>query len=242
VRLPGTYAPQDDTALLIATLIASGLARGRHVLDICTGTGAVAVAAAAAGARSVTAVDLSHRAVVSARMNSVLMRSCIDVRRGNLFAPIAGETFDLVLCNPPYVPAATDRLPRHLCSRSWDAGRDGRALVDRVCLGVADVLRPGGKILMTHTAVIDADRSCALLDQQGFDARILATRRVPFGPVMNARADLLAAQGMIRPGQRVEELVVLEATLTTTASLAPLDPVDRGNGVPSPAPADRVAG
>jgi release factor glutamine methyltransferase len=232
VRLPGTYAPQHDTSLLISALRASGLARGGRVLDLCTGTGAVAIAAAGMGADCVTAVDLSRRAVMSARANSLLQRAGMDIRRGDLFAAIAGETFDVVLCNPPYVPAATDRLPRHSPGRSWDAGRDGRALVDRVCQGVTQVLRPGGTLLLTHTAVIDASQTLELLSGQGFETRIAASRRVPFGPVMNARTDLLAAQGIIRPWDREEELVVIEARMTCrsmqpdlSATQAPAVPV-----------------
>jgi release factor glutamine methyltransferase len=220
VRLPGTYAPQHDTELLISTLRASGLAQGRRVLDICTGTGAVALAAAAAGASSVTAVDLSHRAVASARLNSRLGRADIMVRRGDLFAPVVGQRFDLVVCNPPYVPAATQRMPRHRRGRCWDAGCDGRALVDRVCLGVADVLAPGGSILITHTAVIDVQRTIHLLARQGLSAHVAATRLVPFGPVMSARTDLLLARGMIRPGARVEEVVVVQAITLTSAPAA----------------------
>lgn len=228
VRLPGIYPPQHDTALLISALRGSGLAPGRHVLDICTGTGAVAVAAAALGAASVTAVDLSRRAVISARANSLLQRVEVEVRRGDLFSPIAGEQYDLVLCNPPYVPAPTERLPRHTRGRSWDAGPDGRALVDRICREVFEVLRPGGVLLMSHTAVIDADLSLNLLSTQGFDAQVVLSRRVPFGPLMNERSDLLVAMGMIPLGERSEELVVIAATVSSTARTAALLPAEQG--------------
>ena len=221
MRLPGTYPPQHDTELLISALRASGLARGGRVLDVCTGTGAVAVAAAAAGASSVTAVDLSHRAVTSAWLNSRLGRAAIVVRRGDLFTPVVGQRFDLVVCNPPYVPAATPRRPRHRIGRCWDAGCDGRALVDRVCLGVPDVLAPGGSILMAHTAIIGVGRTLDLFARQGLAAQVVATRRVPFGPVMRARTELLLAEGMIRPGARAEEVVVVQAT-ALTASTMPL--------------------
>ena len=242
MRLPGTYAPQHDTDLLISALRASGLARGCRVLDICTGTGAVAIAAADMGAASVTAVDLSHRAVMSARVNSLLQRAGMDIRRGDLFAPIAGERFELVVCNPPYVPAARQRLPRHTRGRSWDAGRDGRALVDRVCEGVADVLLPGGTVLLTHSVVIDVGRTVELLSRQGFETRIVASRRVPFGPVMNSRSDLLAAQGLIRWGERDEEVVVVEARLMSTSMIANLYPTETVHGEPTVTPVVRIAG
>lgn len=130
LRLPGTYPAQDDTWLLASVLRRTGLARGRRVLDVCTGTGALAVVAADAGAASVDAVDLSWRSVLSARANSGLRRAGVAVHRGDLFEPAAGRLSDLVLANPPYVPASTDVLPRPTIDRCWDGGVDGRLLVE----------------------------------------------------------------------------------------------------------------
>lgn len=242
MRLPGIYPPQHDTDLLIRALQTSGLASARRVLDMCTGTGAVAVAAAALGASSVTAVDLSHRAVVNAWANSLLRRADVDVRRGDLFAPIAGETFDVLVCNPPYVPAPSERLPRHRRGRSWDGGRDGRTLVDRVCRGAAAVLRPGGTVLLTHTAVIDADRTLDLFSAEGFDTRVVATQQIPFGPVMRARTEVLAARGLIRLDERAEEIIVIAASLAEPAAVAPLDPAQAAPWPAAPAADARLAG
>jgi release factor glutamine methyltransferase len=183
--------------------------------------------------------------VASARLNSRLGRAGIVVRRGDLFAPVVGERFDLVVCNPPYVPAATQHLPRHRSARCWDAGCDGRALVDRVCLGVADVLAPGGSILVTHTAVIDVGRTLDLLARQGLAAQVVATRQVPFGPVMSARTDLLQARGMIRPGMRAEEVVVVRATALTaptrSSGLRWMSPLEDGETAAA-VDVDRLAG
>lgn len=143
LRIPGTYPPQGDTALLARAVRDSGLAAGQRVLDVCTGTGALAITAAATGAATVTAVDLSARSVLTARLNVALNLAHVRVRRGDLFAPVAGQRFDLVTANPPYVPARTPGLPRHGAARSWDAGPDGRALLDRIAAEVGDVLAPG---------------------------------------------------------------------------------------------------
>ena len=134
---PGVYRAETDTELLAGVMRRGGYARDRDVLDVGTGGGALAVAAAQAGARSVTAVDLSLRSVAATWVNSRLARARVRVRRGDLFAPVAGRRFGLVLSNPPYVPAATGALPRHRKARCWDAGPDGRALLDRICAGVA---------------------------------------------------------------------------------------------------------
>jgi release factor glutamine methyltransferase len=168
-------------------------------------------AAARAAATSVTAVDVSWRSVAATWVNARLHRTRVVVRRGDLFAPVAGRRFGLVVANPPYVPAATDRLPRHRMARCWDAGPHGRALLDRICAGVGHVLAPDGDVLLVHSGVCDTDLTLDALDRAGLVPQVLAKTSVPFGPVMRARAVLLESRGLIVPGQREEELVVVGA-------------------------------
>jgi release factor glutamine methyltransferase len=207
---PGVYRAEGDTELLADVVRRSGAAHDRDVLDIGTGSGALAVAAAQAGARSVTAVDLSLRAVVTTWVNSRLAGVRVQVRRGDLFAPVAGRRFGLVVSNPPYVPAASAALPRYRKARCWDAGPDGRALLDRICAGVPEVLEPDGTVLLVHSAVCDTGCTVAALERAGLAARELARITVPFGPVMHSRARMLEARGLVARGQRSEELVVVE--------------------------------
>src|SRR4051812_29856654 len=103
---PGVYAPQDDTDLLAGALSEEPLPPGADVLDVGTGTGTLALEAARRGPR-VPAVDLSWRAVWPARANAWLAGLPLHIRQGNLFAPVRGQSFDLILSNPPYVPAPT---------------------------------------------------------------------------------------------------------------------------------------
>ena len=111
LRLPGVYPPQHDTSLLADALLFERLTARSRVLDLCTGTGALAVAASAAGAGHVVAVDISRRACANARLNGILNGTSIDSRRGDLTEAVHGELFDLVISNPPYVPALADDLP-----------------------------------------------------------------------------------------------------------------------------------
>ena len=211
LRAPGVYRAQSDTELLTEVFVGGGMAAGRRVLDVGTGSGALALAAARAGASSVTAVDLSLRSVVATWINSRLRGLRVRVRRGDLFAPVAGERFDLVVANPPYVPSATARLPRHRAARCWDGGPDGRAVVDRICREAPWVLADGGELLMVQSAVCGTGATLAALHAAGFTADVLAHARVPFGPVMRARAALMRARGLIAPGEDAEELVVVGA-------------------------------
>jgi release factor glutamine methyltransferase len=207
---PGVYRAEGDTQLLADVMRRGAFAAGRDVLDVGTGSGALALAAARAGAASVTAVDLSVRSVATAWLNGRLGGARVAVRRGDLFAPVAGRRFGLVLSNPPYVPAATAALPRHRTARCWDAGPDGRALLDRICAGVPDVLTPDGTVLLVHSAVCNTEGTLDALTRVGLKARELARVTVPFGPVMWARAMMLESRGFVAPGQRSEELVVVE--------------------------------
>lgn len=211
LRPPGVYRADSDTWLLTDVMRQGGYAAGRRVLDIGTGAGALALAAARAGAATVTAVDLSRRSVIATWLNSRLHRAPVIVRRGDLFAPVAGQRFDLIMANPPYVPAATDVLPRYRISRCWDAGADGRAVLDRICTEGPALLAPDGMLLLVHSAVCDDDTTVRRLADTGLDAEVLARATVPFGPVMRARVAMLQARGLVEPGQRDEELVVIGA-------------------------------
>jgi release factor glutamine methyltransferase len=211
LRPPGVYRAESDTELLTDVMERGGYAVGRDVLDVGTGSGALAVAAGRAGARCVTAVDLSFRSVLATWLNSRLHGAPVRVHWGDMFAPVRGRRFGLVVANPPYVPAETAVLPRHRKSRCWDAGPDGRALLDRICAGVTDVLAPDGHLLLVHSAVSDPERTLAALERAGLGATVLTRATIPFGPVMRARAALMESRGLIAPGQRFEELVVVGA-------------------------------
>ncbi|CAM03443.1 release factor glutamine methyltransferase [Saccharopolyspora erythraea NRRL 2338] len=209
LRLPGVYRPQGDTYLLAEVLGESGLRRGSRVLDVGTGTGALAVAAVRAGAGSVVAVDVSVPAVVSASINTLLRGMPVRVAHGDALERFGDERFDAVVSNPPYVPSAAEEVPSRGASRAWEAGRGGRALLDRLCALAPDLLRPGGILLVVHSDLSGVDSTLRQLRHRGMHASVVAQRRQGFGPVLRARAPMLERRGLIEPGQRDEELVVV---------------------------------
>ncbi|MGW2840190.1 HemK2/MTQ2 family protein methyltransferase [Streptomyces sp. NPDC001493] len=210
LTLPGVYAPQHDTRLLMRVLEREALAPGARVLDLGTGSGALAIRAAQLGG-SVTAVDLSRRAVLTTRANARLHRHRIDVRRSDLTAAVRGRTYDLVLCNPPYVPSPTPEVPGRGRARAWDAGLDGRVVLDRVCDGAREALRPGGVLLMVHSALCDPDLTVERLERAGLPAEVRERARVPLGPVLRSRRSWLRDRGLLGRGTQSEELVVVRA-------------------------------
>ena len=202
VTLPGVFSPISDTWLLAGALDREPLPPGARVLDLCSGSGALAVRAALGGRRDVVAVDVSRRAVFTIRLNAALNGVRVDARRGDLFAAVAGERFDAIVSNPPYVPAATDALPSRGRARAWDAGRDGRALLDRICAGAAQHLNPGGVVLLVHSSLLGYEPTADALG--GLEVDIAASARGPLGPLMRARR----AEGLIPPVDYEDVLVV----------------------------------
>lgn len=207
--LPGVFAPRSDSWLLVRTLAAQALAAGASVLDVCTGSGALAVAAALQGAGDVTAVDISRRAVLTTRLNARRNRVWVHALRGDLFAPVAGRRFDAIVSNPPYVPSPDDDLPRHGATRAWEGGADGRALVDRICAQAPDHLQPGGVLLLVHSSVTGLDQTHRTLTAAGLQAHVAARHHGPIGPLLQQRAEMLTARGLLQGDQ--EELVVVRA-------------------------------
>ncbi|UYQ60337.1 HemK2/MTQ2 family protein methyltransferase [Streptomyces peucetius] len=210
VFAPGVYAPQSDTFLLADALEREPLGPGAEVLDVGTGTGVLALAAARRGAR-VTAVDRSWRAVAATRLNAARAGQRVRVLHGDLLAPAAGRRFDLIVCNPPYVPAPRAGVPRHGAAVAWDAGHDGRAVLDRICDGAAGLLHPSGALLLVHSALSGVRATLDRLRGAGLDAAVMERRVVPFGPVLRSRADWLERRGLVAPGEEKEELVVVRA-------------------------------
>lgn len=211
IALPGVYRPQADTALLAGALAREPLRSGAEVIEIGTGTGALALHAAARGAE-VTAVDVAWPAVLAARLNGWRWRLQLRVLHGDFAARTQGRRFDLVLANPPYVPCPDARVPTGGARRAWDAGRDGRAVIDRICTAAPALLRPGGVLLMVHSGMCGAWETLELLGQQGLSAEVTERAWVPWGPVLRSRRAWLREQGLTREdGDEREELVVVRA-------------------------------
>jgi len=202
----GVYAPQADTRLLRRALHREPITDRTHVLDLGTGSGALAVEAARLGGR-VTAVDISWRAVAAAWLNGVLNGQSLRVRHGDLASAVPGRRFHLVLANPPYVPAPGAAPPRGP-ARAWDAGPDGRLLIDRVCDSAPAVLHPTGALLLVHSHLCGVDATLARLTQAGLRAEVVDRTRLPFGPVLRSRLGWLRERGLVN-GDTTEELVVI---------------------------------
>jgi release factor glutamine methyltransferase len=144
--------------------------RDAVVLDMGTGSGVCAVFAARY-ARRVVAVDINPAATRCAAINALLndLEHKIDVRHGDLFAPVHGERFDLVMFNPPFLREA----PRDHRDRAW---RSSDA-AERFAAGLAEHLKPGGAALVLLSTFGDCGTFLSEFHNHGFEIAVHAERR-----------------------------------------------------------------
>ena len=151
-----------------------------RVLDVGTGSGAIAVALAKHTTDAVTfvATDLVADATALAERNAHAhgVASRIDTRTGSLYAPVAGEQFDVIVSNPPYIPDGewtggdVERAVReHVPESALRGGPDGLEFVRPLLMHARDSLRPGGRIIVeiaasTAAAAADVARDAGLQD------------------------------------------------------------------------------
>ncbi|HYF62284.1 MAG TPA: HemK2/MTQ2 family protein methyltransferase [Herpetosiphonaceae bacterium] len=171
VILPEVFNPAlfFSSDLLAALLDRGAIPAGARVLDLGTGSGVLAVCAARV-AGEVAAVDINPAAVRCARINALLngVEDRLTVYEGDLFAPVAGRTFDVVLFNPPYF-RGRPRSPLDRAFRATD-------VIERFAAGLPGALAPGGKALLVLSTNGEQAATLGALADQGYAHRPLARR------------------------------------------------------------------
>ena len=210
----GVYTPQQDSQLLVDVMEKTGLARGHRVADLCTGSGVVAIAAGEQGAAEVTAFDICPRAVRYARVSASAAGVNVAVHLGSWARSAEFGPYDLIVCNPPYVPHNSGDVGELVDLgpvAAWDAGYDGRRVLDPLCAAARDLLADSGTMLLVQSEFAGPRQTLAALAASGLDAEIIAWQWIPFGLVLTAHAQWLEETGRLEPGRREEELVVIRA-------------------------------
>lgn len=151
---PRALIPRQDTETLceLARELARAYRRPR-VLDLCTGSGAlgVSVARLCPGAQ-VTATDVSGDALSLARENAAALGAEVEFLQGDLFEPVSGRSFELILCNPPYIEsgalASLQQEVRREPLLALDGGPDGLAFYRRIAQALPGALAQPSDVLM----------------------------------------------------------------------------------------------
>jgi len=170
--IPSVFNPKvlRTGAFLAAHLDAHTVPPEAQVLDMGTGSGVCALFAAR-HARRVVAVDLNPAAcrcaLLNARLNQLEER--LEVRHGDLFAPVAGERFDLVLFNPPFLRGT----PRDERDRAWRSND----VAERFAAGLAAHLTPAGAALVLLSSFGGAAAFLEEFARRGLAWSVLAERR-----------------------------------------------------------------
>ena len=141
------------------------------VLDLCTGSGAIAVTLALECPNAhVTATDLSSDALAVASLNSAQNHAAIQFFQGDLFAPLAGATYDCIVSNPPYIETeACKTLQKEVQQEpllALDGGGDGLAYYRRIAKEAAGHLHAKG-LLCLEIGDTQGEAVCALLEKEG---------------------------------------------------------------------------
>lgn len=180
---PDVLIPRPETehlvekGLAIAGQISASRTTTPKILDIGTGSGAIAVALAHhLPAAHIAATDLSASALDLARKNAERNAVADRIRflEGDLLSPVAGESFDLIVSNPPYVPS-TDRntlsveVRDHEPALALFAGADGLDIYSRLIPSAFSALTHGGFLLL-EIGYGQADAIRALLNESGFSS------------------------------------------------------------------------
>lgn len=148
--------PRPETELLIENLLDFGknsIKSKIRLLDLCTGSGVLAVTISNYWPEaSIVAVDISDGALAVAQINADQLKGRVDFRQGDLFEPIKGEKFDIIVSNPPYISQTEyeECSPEVMKEPALAllAGEDGLDFYRRIAQEAQGYLRPGGRILM----------------------------------------------------------------------------------------------
>lgn len=150
--------PRQDTETLVETVLREQKDKKKSVVDLCTGSGCIAISLAVLGGyQKVTATDLSQEALKIAEENAVRLlgedgRFCLQ--QGDLFHALTpGETYDIVTCNPPYIPTEIIKglqpeVRDYEPLMALDGDSDGLIFYRQIAAQAGKWMNPGGCIYL----------------------------------------------------------------------------------------------
>ena len=165
---PAVMVPRPETELLVDLALQRDFS---SLVDLGTGSGAIALAIKRQRpAARVVAVEASAAALEVAKRNAIRLDIEVEFRHGRWLEPLAGERFDLIVANPPYVAEGDPHLPDLGFEPrvALTAGADGLDAIREIARGAPGYLARGGWLLVEHGAGQDAAVR-VLLQQAGLE-------------------------------------------------------------------------
>lgn len=160
------YTPAEDSILMEKAV--RKIARGKRVLDMGTGSGVQAVAARESGASEVVAVDIDAECVAHVRSLG------FEAVKSNLFSRVRGK-FDLIVFNPPYLPA--DAREDAESARITSGGKRGDEVILRFLKKAPEHLLPGGIILLLVSSLTPLGRIEKSLEEERLVKKVVAAEK-----------------------------------------------------------------
>lgn len=190
IRVPTDELVPKFGALLLARHLP--LHEGDVVLDLGAGAGLIGIVAAKRGHR-VVATDVVPAHTKCVRANALLngVGSRLEARTGDLFAPLRGETFDLIATNPPQLPTPPDREWND--SQSWvdNGGPDGWLLLERIIRQSPPHLASRGRLVFTLFGFLGVEGAVERLRAVGLEPCIVAREEQPFPRLARERLEYI---------------------------------------------------
>ncbi len=178
---PEVYEPAEDSFLLAKNLDIKGT---DNVLEIGTGTGFIAMVASKKTGK-VIATDISDYAIKCAVKNAVTNKAYnIELRKGDLFEPVCGEKFDLILFNTPYLPTSEDEKLNDELNAAFDGGLKGREIIDQFLNDVNDHLNEKGRVQLVQSSLANNKETVSKMRELGFEAEITAREKCFFEEIV----------------------------------------------------------
>ena len=196
---PAVLIPRPETELLVEVALERVAEdQSASILDLGTGSGCIAITLARLRPRArVVATDVSQQALAVAQENAAQHGAHnLELRLGDWFEPVAGERFDLVVSNPPYVAEADRHLTegdlRYEPRLALSAGRDGLSMLRSIVQQAPQHLHDAGWLLLEH-GYDQGPAVHALLLQHGFHdvltrADLAGIPRVTLGRLLTVKS------------------------------------------------------
>jgi len=205
---PHVYPPQSDTFLLLEHL---DIKKNESVLELGVGCGLIALCLAKK-AKEIIGIDVNPYAIKNARHNAFINGiDNVHFINGNLYEPVCDMQFDLIYANPPYVPTPPDWIEIDIIETAWNAGCDGRKILDSILAGTNEHLRVNGRIVLVQSSLADIPKTIENLESNGFETRILAEKKEKLGTISMGRLKWLKKLGVLFDNLYYERLAVIEA-------------------------------